>query len=57
MSINIDRKKKRIEQRKKDAVKDALKAKMIPTERYTSEAADFINFGLRNRQRKKSKKK
>ena len=57
MSISDDVKKKRIEQRKRDAVKDGLRAKKISKEKFTSESADFINFGLRNRYQKDKKKK
>ena len=56
MNSSEDLKKKRLEQRRRDAVKDGLRAKKISEERFTSEAADFINFGLRNRKQKDKRK-
>ena len=48
MNSSDEIKKKRIEERKLDAVRAGLKAKEISQERFTKESADFINFGLRN---------
>jgi len=57
MSVPEDSKKKRIEQRKRDAVKDGLRAKSISREKYTHESANFINFGLRVKKQRDNKKK
>ena len=55
MNSSEDLKKKRIEQRRRDAVRDGIRAKKVSEDRYTSESADFINFGLRNRKQKEKK--
>lgn len=57
MSVPEGNRKKRIEQRKKDAVKDGLRAKTISREKYTHESANFINFGLRVKKQRDDKKK
>ena len=58
MSITEEERKKRVEQRERDAVKDGLRSKEIPKEKYTHESAKFINFGLRlKKQRDKRKRR
>lgn len=57
MSTSEDNQKKRVEQRKRDAVKDGLRAKLISREDYTRESANFINFGLRTRKQRDDKTK
>ena len=57
MNTSEDRKKQRIEQRKRDAVRAGLRAKTISREKYTHESAEFINFGLRTKKQREDKKK
>ena len=57
MDISEVNKKKRIEQRQKDAVKDGLRAKTVSRKNYTRESASFINFGLRVKRQRENKKK
>ena len=57
MNVSEDTRKKRIEQRRRDAVKDGLKASTISREKYTHESANFINFGLRVKKQRDKKKR
>ena len=56
MTNSEDNRKKRIEQRQRDAIRDGLRAKSISREKYTHESANFINFGLRTKKQREAKK-